>query len=355
MNAAPRKLISVITPCFNEQANIRQCRDAVARVFAEHLPQYDHEHLFCDNASTDGTIACLRKLAADDPRVKVIFNARNFGPFRSTFNGLLNTAGDAVVVLLAADLQDPPEVLVDFVRTWEQGYEIVYGIRANRQEGWPMRTTRRLYYRLAGLLANINLPPDVGEFQLVDRVVVDALRQFDDYYPYIRGMIAACGFRMRGVPYTWRRRQRGISKNRLYHLVDQALNGLISFSNLPMRLCLLLGLGLSLASTAFAVYRLAAGLVFHAPVGSGIPPLMIALFFCLGVTMFFLGVMGEYISAIHFQVRKRPLVIERGRLNFRSRPALRIDCASAAGAEHDVPEPNLTHLPGARYNSRQVR
>jgi hypothetical protein len=190
---------------------------------------------------------------------------------------------------------------------------------------------------------------------LVDRVVVDALRQFDDYYPYIRGMIAACGFRMRGVPYTWRRRQRGISKNRLYHLVDQALNGLISFSNLPMRLCLLLGLGLSLASTAFAVYRLAAGIVFHAPAGSGIPPLMIALFFCLGVTMFFLGVMGEYISAIHFQVRKRPLVIERGRLNFRSRPALRIDCASAAGEEHDVPEPNLTHLPGARYNSRQVR
>ncbi|HEY5313468.1 MAG TPA: glycosyltransferase family 2 protein [Pirellulales bacterium] len=354
MPASPRKLISVITPCFNEQANIRECRDAVARVFAEHLPDYDYEHLFCDNASSDGTIACLRKLAADDPCVKVIFNARNFGPFRSTFNGLLNTAGDAVVVLLAADLQDPPEVMVDFVRTWEQGYEVVYGIRANRQEGWLLRTTRRLYYRLAGLLANIHLPPDVGEFQLVDRVVVDALRQFDDYYPYIRGMIAACGFRVQGVPYTWRSRQRGISKNRLYHLVDQALNGLISFSNLPMRLCMLLGLGLSLASAAFAIYTLVTVHVFHGAAASGISTPMIAQFLFFGVMMFFLGVMGEYLSAIHFQVRKRPLVIERGRLNFHPRPGLRVDVPCEASEEYG-PEPNLTHLPGARYNSRRFR
>lgn len=319
MSISGRKLISIITPCFNEELNLRACRDAVARVFAAELPEYDYEHIFCDNASTDSSAACLRKLAGEDPRVKVIFNARNFGPFRSTFNGLLSAGGDAVVVLLAADLQDPPELIVDFVRHWEQGHEVVYGVRVDRQEGRLMRVVRRFYYRLAGWLADIHLPADVGEFQLVDRVVVDALRQFDDYYPYIRGMIAACGFRATGVPYTWRRRKRGISKNRWYHLVDQALNGLISFSKLPMRICLLLGLGLSLASAAFAVYAFLAAIIFRAAAPAAVTMLLTALFFCFGVTLFFLGVIGEYIGAIHFQVRKRPLVIERGRLNFAAR------------------------------------
>lgn len=311
-----RKLISIVTPCFNEEANLRDCRDAVARLFAEQLPEYDYEHIFCDNASTDSSPAVLRKLATEDSRVKVIFNSRNFGPFRSTFNGLMSSSGDAVVVLLAADLQDPPEVVVDFVRHWEAGHEIVYGIRANRQEGLLMRTTRRIYYRMVSRCASIDIPPDVGEFQLIDRVVVEALRGFDDYYPYIRGMIASCGFRMIGVPYTWKARRKGLSKNRLYHLVDQGLNGLISFTNLPMRFCLFLGLALSVASMGFAVFTVAAHLWFHAAAPSGIPTLIAALFFFSGVMLFFLGVMGEYLCAIHFQVRRRPLVIERGRLNF---------------------------------------
>jgi len=180
MAAVGRKKISVVTPCYNEESNLVDCRDAVRRVFAEQLPEYDFEHVFCDNCSTDGSVAVLRKIAQEDEHVRVIFNARNFGPFRSTFNGVLSTSGDAVVVLLAADLQDPPEVIVDFVRHWEHGNEIVYGIRANRQESWLMRNTRRLYYRLVSRFASIDIPNDVGEFQLVDKVVVDTLRQFDD-------------------------------------------------------------------------------------------------------------------------------------------------------------------------------
>lgn len=312
-----RKKISIVTPCYNEEFNLIDCRNAVRKIFVEQLPEYDYEHVFCDNRSTDGSIAVLRKLAQEDSNVKVIFNARNFGPFRSTYNGLMSTTGDAAVVLLAADLQDPPEVVVDFVRHWEQGNEIVYGIRANRQESWLMRNTRRVYYRMVSRFASIDIPNDVGEFQLVDKVVVDTLRQFDDYYPYIRGMIASCGFNAVGVPYTWKARAKGFSKNRLYHLIDQGLNGLISFTNLPMRACLMLGTTLSILSIAYAAFTVIAHLVFGRTLASpGIATIITSIFFFSGVMLFFLGVMGEYISAIHFQVRRRPLVIERGRLNF---------------------------------------
>src|SRR5262245_47946958 len=191
----PRKLISIVTPCFNEQDNVRDCRLAVRRLFETELAGYDHEHLFCDNASTDATADVLRELARADRRVKVILNARNVGPFRSTFNGIRNTRGAAVLLLLPADLQDPPALLPRSVRLWEQGHEVVYGIRKQRIEGPLLRLCRRLYYRLARRLADHPLPVDAGEFQLVDRRVVDVLRQCDDHYPYIRGLVASCGFR----------------------------------------------------------------------------------------------------------------------------------------------------------------
>lgn len=320
MNAAPRKLISIVTPCYNEELNLKDCREAVRRVFAEKLPEYDHEHIFCDNCSKDSSPAILRQMAKDDPRTKVIFNARNYGPFRSNFNGVLSTSGDAVVVSLACDLQDPPEVIADFVRKWAEGYEVVHGVRANRQENFVMRNIRRVYYRLVSRFANVEIPNDVGEFQLIDRAVVEALRQFDDHYPYIRGMIASCGFRSTGVPFTWMRREKGLSKNRIYHLIDQGLNGLISFTNLPMRFCLFLGTALSVASISYAIFTAVVHIFYRRLAEPGVATIITANFFFSGVILFFLGVLGEYISAIHFQVRKRPLVTERGRLNFAPRP-----------------------------------
>ncbi len=212
---ARRKIISIVTPCFNEQDNVIPCYEAVRHVFEEQLPDYDFEHVFCDNASTDNTPEVLRQMAANDPRVKVILNARNFGPFCSTFNGLLSTTGDAVVVLLAADLQDPPEVVAEFVRKWEKGYQVVYGIRSKREEGFLMRSVRSFYYRTVSRFANITIPPDVGEFQLIDRAVVEALKKFDDFYPYIRGMIASCGFRTAGVEYVWKAQERLIQESPL--------------------------------------------------------------------------------------------------------------------------------------------
>ena len=307
-----RRLISIVTPCFNEELNLLDCHAALKDVFDRHLPAYRRQHIFCDNASSDGSLAILRRLAADDPAVTVIVNARNYGPFRSTFNGLRHAAGDAVVVLFAADLQDPPDVIVEFVREWESGAEVVYGIRQQREEGRLMRNVRRLYYRMVSRFAGIDIPLDVGEFQLIDRRVLDALLRHEDYYPYIRGMIANCGFSSRAVPYVWRARKRGLSKNRLYHLVDQGLNGLISFTNLPMRIAMFMGFAIALLSFVYAGFTLVVNLAYHGRLTvPGIPTLIVALFFFGGVQLMFLGIIGEYVSAIHFQVRKRPLVVER--------------------------------------------
>jgi glycosyltransferase involved in cell wall biosynthesis len=308
----PRPLISVVTPCFNEELNLADCHAALKDVFERLLPGYRRQHIFCDNASTDGSVAILRQLAAEDEAVIAVLNARNYGPFRSTFNGLRHATGVAVVVLFAADLQDPPEVIADFVRAWESGGEVVYGIRQQREEGVLMRNVRRLYYRMVSRVAGVDIPPDVGEFQLIDRRVLEALMQHEDYYPYIRGMIANCGFRTRAVPYVWRARRKGISKNRLYNLIDQGLNGLISFTNLPMRIAMFTGFAIALMSFVFAGFTFVVNLAYHGRLTvPGIPTLIVALFFFGGVQMMFLGIIGEYVSAIHFQVRKRPLVVER--------------------------------------------
>jgi glycosyltransferase involved in cell wall biosynthesis len=311
-----KKIISIVTPCFNEEANVTPCYLAIKRLFAGPLAKYDYEHIFCDNASTDATVRVLKALASQDARVKVIVNARNFGALRSNYNGVLAATGDAVLVFLPADLQDPPEVIPELVKQWESGNEIVYGIRAQRQEGFLMRTARRIFYRLVRRMADIDVPVDAGEFQLIDRKVVDTLKQFEDYYPYIRGMIASCGFRRVGVPYTWKARERGYSKARFYSLVDQALNAVISLSNVPMRLCMFFGFGVAGVSILWGVIGLVWHLINGRTAEAGIPTLISAVFFLSGIQLFFFGVLGEYISAIHFQVRKRPLVIERERINF---------------------------------------
>ena len=316
MSKDGRPLISVVTPCFNEELNLEDCHRALREVFARELPDCSLEHIFCDNASSDRSVDVLRRLAHADNGVKVVVNARNYGPFRSTFNGLRHATGDAVVVMFAADLQDPPEVIAEFVREWKAGAEVVYGVRSQREEGLAMRGIRKLYYRLVSRFAGIDIPLDAGEFQLVDRSVLAALLQHDDYYPYIRGMIANCGFRSKGVSYVWRARRKGFSKNRLYNLVDQGLNGLISFTNLPMRIAMFAGFAIALLSFLFAAFTVIANLITHGTLTvPGIPTLIVALFFFGGVQLMFLGIIGEYVSAIHFQVRKRPLVVERERIN----------------------------------------
>lgn len=315
------KRISIISPCFNEQENIAACHAAVRDLFAGPLAGYDHEHIFADNASTDDSVAEIRRLATTDPHVKAIINARNYGPFRSTFNALSAATGDAVLVMLPVDLQDPPELLPVFVRKWEEGAKIVYGQRTARIEGWLMRKIRRIYYRMVSHLAGIDIPIDTAEFQLLDRQVVAALLRFNDHYPYIRGMIANVGFRDRAVmvPYTWRERKHGMSKNRFFNLVDQGLNGMIAFTNVPMRLAAAMGFMLAIGSIAYSVIQLVINLLVAGAAPPGIATLIVALFFFSGIQLLFIGLLGEYVSSIHFQVRQGPVVVERERINFDGR------------------------------------
>lgn len=313
-----KKRISIISPCFNEQENIAACHAAVRDLFSGPLSGYDHEHIFADNASTDASVAEIRRAAALDPHVKAIVNARNYGPFRSTFNALSTATGDAVLVMLPVDLQDPPELIPTFVQKWEEGAKIVYGQRMERAEGWLMRKVRKAYYRTVSRLAGIDIPIDTAEFQLLDRQVVDALLQFTDHYPYIRGMIANVGFRDRAVmvPYKWRERAHGMSKNRFFNLVDQGLNGMIAFTNVPMRLAAAMGFILALGSIAYSLIQLIVNVWMHGAAPPGIATLIVALFFFSGVQLLFIGLLGEYVSSIHFQVRQGPIVIERERINF---------------------------------------
>lgn len=315
--SVPRKKIGIVTPCFNEEDNVVPCYEAVRDLFAGPLKDYDYEHLFCDNSSTDRTVEVLREIAGKDPRVRVIVNARNFGALRNIFNGLTAVGGDAIVPMLAADLQDPPEVIVTFVEHWEAGHQVVYGIRDKREEFWLMTAMRRLFYTAVNRWSLFYIPPNAGEFQLIDRVVANHLAEFDDSFPYVRGMIAYCGFTTIGMPYTWKRRKRGFSKSNASSLIEQGLNGIISFSTAPMRLALFAGVVIAALSLLAAFVMLVINLIYYRQLAPpGIPLLTVALFFFSGIQLCFIGILGEYILAIHSQVRKRPNVIERERINF---------------------------------------
>lgn len=311
------KTISIVTPCFNEELNIRECHAAIEALFDRELSGYRREHIFCDNASSDNTVEILREIAAADACVKVILNARNFGPLRSNYNGVMAAGGDAVLLLMPADLQDPPELVPRFVRLWEAGNEIVYGIRKIREEGVVMRTLRGLYYRLLTGLSELSLPPGVGDFQLVDRKVVDAMRAIEDVYPFMRMMTFECGFRAVGIPYKWVERRRGVSKNTLLRLVDQGMNGLVTFTPAPLRLVLFTGFVIAGLSLAYAFVSLVLGLVyFRSLAPPGVMTIIVAVFFFGGVQLFSIGVLAEYVLAIHGQVRRKPVVFERERINF---------------------------------------
>jgi glycosyltransferase involved in cell wall biosynthesis len=314
--------ISIVSPCFNEEENVEACYDAVAKLFAPDGPlaHYEREHIFADNASEDGTVGILRRLAAD-PCVKVILNARNFGPFRSNFNALRYATGDAVLVFLPVDLQDPPELIPEMVRYWEGGVEVVAGARANREETWAWRTCRHIFYRLVSTLSEFEIPENVGEFQLIDRKVWEVVVSHHDQYPYIRGIIASAGFRRLILPYTWRARKHGISKNNALRLIDQAMNGIFSFTSAPMRFSSFLGFGIAMLALLYAISTLVLAMLFHVAGPRGTETIIVALFFFSGVQLMFIGLLGEYITAIHAQVRRGPMVVERERINIPSPPA----------------------------------
>jgi glycosyltransferase involved in cell wall biosynthesis len=309
------KLVSIVTPCFNEEENIEELHRRVAEVMSA-LP-YDYEHICIDNRSTDGTVAKLRKLAEVDTRLKVIVNSRNFGHIRSPFHGLLQGGGDAVIII-ASDLQDPPELIPELLTEWEKGFKTVLLVKPQSEESPVMFAIRRLYYGIISKISDVPLVPNATGAGLYDRKIVDALRQLRDPYPYVRGLVAEIGFPIATVPFRQPRRRRGISKNNFYTLYDIAMLGITSHSKVPLRLMTMFGFLFSILSFGVAIGFLIAKLVFWDQFQLGLAPLLIGLFFFMAVQMFFIGLLGEYIGAVLTHVRGVPHVFEAERINFKS-------------------------------------
>ncbi len=308
------KLITIVTPCFNEEQNIETIYQEVKNVFQD-LPQYRYEHLFIDNASTDSTVTILSGIATKDKNVKIIRNTRNFGPVRSPFYGILQARGDAVICI-AADLQEPPTMIKNFLEKWEIGYKVVAGIKTQSHEFPLLFLFRKLYYSFVAKMAETKLIKNFTGFGLYDKSVVDTFRKIDDPYPYLRGLVSELGFKIAEIPYNQPLRKYGKSKANFFVLYDWLMLGITSHTKLPIRLMTIAGFFLAFASLIVSFIFILLKLIFWSSFNLGMAPLLIGLFFFSSIQLFFIGILGEYIISIHTRVTKHPLVVEEERMNF---------------------------------------
>lgn len=308
------KKISVVSPAYNEEGNLTPLVERVRAVFAQ-LPEYRYEHLIIDNASTDGTVRELKELSEKFPEVKGIVNARNFGHIRSPHHAILEADGDAVVILLS-DLQDPPELLLDFVRWWEKGFLAVVGVKTISDEHGLMYRIRSAYYRTVERLTDVSVMRHYTGFGLYDRRVIEEVRRLGDPYPYFRGQIAEIGLPIKQVEYHQRRRERGITKNNFYTLYDIGMLGITNLSKVPLRLVTFGGFVFAFISLLIGLGYLIAKLLFWQKFELGLAPTMVGLFFLGSIQLIAIGIIGEYVGSIHTIVQNRPLVTEKERINF---------------------------------------
>lgn len=311
---AVARLVTVVTPCFNEAANVRPLYEAVRAQF-ERLPGVRHEHVFIDNDSRDETRAVLRRLCAEDRRVKAIFNARNFGTIRSGIHVLLQVRGDAVIGI-ACDFQDPPELIPTLVAEWLKGAKVVLGVKATVAErGWR-KWARAKYYQILAGIADAPVVQHTTGFGLFDRQVIEDIRRIGDPYPFFRGMLAEIGYPPTLVPYHQPERRSGKSSYNFFSYVDHALIGITAHSRVPLRLATLTGIVLSGLSLLVGLGYLVAKLLFWQSFSLGIAPVLVGFFLLTSVQLVFIGVLGEYIGVIFTHVRRLPHVFELERINF---------------------------------------
>lgn len=310
-----KKKISILTPCFNEEGNVEELYKQVKAQFEALKARYDYEHIFIDNASQDRTVEILKSIAAKDKNVKIIVNASNFGHIRSPFYGLKQCYGDAVM-LMVADLQDPPELIPEFLAKWEEGHQVVVGVKNKSKENPIMYGIRKLFYTLVRKMSETPMIDNFTGFGLYDKAFVDVLRATDDPYPYMRGFVAEYGGDIATVYYTQPKREHGKTSNNFYKLYDMAMLGFVNHSKVPLRLAVFIGFTIAALSLAVALFYFIYKLCYWDSFQVGNAPLVIGLFFFSAVQLIFIGILGEYIGAIHTQVRKRPLVIEKERVNF---------------------------------------
>jgi len=309
------KLISIVTPCFNEVENVHEIYLEVKKILKKFSQKYNYEHIFIDNDSNDGTIKVLKDLAKNDKNIKLIINSRNFGHIRSPFYGLINAKGDAVI-LLNCDFQDPPQLILEFIKEWEKNYEVIVGIKNKSLENFFMFNIRKFYYYLIKKFSETEQIPNFTGFALYDKSFIEKLKTLNDPYPYIRGLINEFGCTHKKIFFEQPKRIKGKSKNNFLTLLDMALLGFINHTKIFLRLATLTGFLLSFLSFFIAIAYLIAKLIYWNNFNAGISPILIGLFFFSSVQLLFIGIIGEYIGAIHTHVKNKPIVIEKERINF---------------------------------------
>lgn len=308
MPETDKKLITITIPVLNEEDNIFPFYEAVCHAIEPLSERYRFEFLFTDNHSTDGTFEKLSLLAEADDRIRVLRFSRNYGFQRSVYTGLVNACGDAAIQI-DCDLQDPPEMVLRFIDKWEQGYQNVFGIRSSRQENRLKSGMRSFFYRLIDILSEDHLPRDAGDFRLVDRKILEALKQCDDYQPYLRGEIAAMGFRQVGIEYERPDRQLGKSKFSTRDMTKLAVDGILNHSIVPLRIATFIGLIVSVLTFLGVIGYLIGKFYFGADWPAGFATTTVLILLAISLNALFLGIIGEYLGRMYQQVKKRPLVI----------------------------------------------
>lgn len=309
------KTISIVVPCYNEEENVVAMADAIRDMFHKDLPNYRYELIFIDNDSADSTRDLIRGLCQSDPDIKGIFNAKNFGQFNSPYYAMLQSTGDCTV-LMAADFQDPVEMIPRYVKEWENGYKIVIGIKKSSQENKVMYWLRGCYYKMIKRLSDVEQIEQFTGFGLYDAKFIQVLRELDDPTPFLRGIVAELGFRRKEIPYEQPRRRAGKTSNNFYRLYDAAMLSITSYTKAGLRLATIFGSICSAASIVVALIYLVMKLMYWDRFAAGMAPILIGMLFLGSVQIFFIGLVGEYILTINSRVMKRPLVIEEERLNF---------------------------------------
>ena len=309
-----KKNISIFTPVFNEEDNIQDVYQAVKNVMHDISEKYDYEHVFSDNCSSDQSLNILKNISKKDNKVKIIALSRNFGTAKSTLNGILRCAGDAVIHM-DADLQDPPNMIAPFIEKWESGFKIVYGVRADREEGWIMKKIRNLFYFIANKLSDEELIPYVGDFRLIDKRIVTELKMIKNRNPYLRGEIANLGFSQIGIPYKRRKRNKGESNANILIYFETAIHAIICHSTMLLRLSTIIGILVTIFCFSLIITYVFLKFMYGVEV-PGLTTIIILVAFFAGVQMIFLGIIGEYIAKIFDQSIERPIVIEEELIGF---------------------------------------
>ncbi len=307
MTAPERHLLSIVTPVYNEIGNVDAFYERVTGVL-DSIEGYDFELVFTDNHSTDGTFEALRALAERDPRIRAFRFSRNFGFQRSIWTGYTKARG-AAAIQLDVDLQDPPELIADFIREWESGYKVVYGIRRSRKEGWAINLARKLFYRGVALLSEDPLPLDAGDFRLVDRLILDELVAMPDAQPYLRGTIASLGFSQTGIPYDRAARHAGESKFTFHDLVTLSIDAVLNHSTVPLRIASYVGLTVATITVLGTIGLLAARLFFDADWPEGFATTTVLILFSISLNALFLGIIGEYLGRIYKQIKPKSITV----------------------------------------------